>query len=119
MGSDSRPLCQCTCPHCFFGLYVFAVDDPTAAPLPKLASVSDGSSDKWLVNSVLVLVCDALCGTFHSSAGFILYFAELDEIMFVFPNDVTQQYVHSCYHLCTVAISVSDNLDLKKETKEF
>lgn len=88
---------------------------PSAAPLPEPASVSDGSSHKWLVNSVLVLVCDALCGTFHSSAGFILYFAELDEIRFVFPNDVPQQYDHSCYHLCTVAITVWDTLDFAQE----
>lgn len=46
---------------------------PSAAPFPEPASVNDGSSDKWLVNSVLVLVCDALCGTFHSSAAVSFY----------------------------------------------
>lgn len=83
----------------------------STASLPKPASVNDGTSDKWLVNSVLVLVCDALYGTFHSSAGFILYFAELDEIKFVFPSDVPQQYNHSCHPLCTVAITVSDTIN--------
>lgn len=58
---------------------------PSAAPLPEPASVNDGSSVKWLVNSVLVLVCDALCGTFNFSAGFILYFAELESLGLFFP----------------------------------
>lgn len=40
-GSDSRPGCQCTRPHCFFGLYVFACMyyRPRPPPPSQLLSV--------------------------------------------------------------------------------